>query len=160
MIRIVAIALAAFLQSTVVHGQTASLPDGALEALKKAVPSASWNDGPTTTADVTCDGKADLIAIGRDGTSLWIGVVPSGPKGKLGKPLVSRWEIGGARQDRFCAMPVRVETYHHTCESESGALEGCKPNKRCMDFSVIDDACDPFNFYWNNQERRFTWWRN
>jgi hypothetical protein len=27
-------------------------------------------------------------------------------------------------------------------------------------FTVIDNACDPFNFYWDSSCKSLAWWRN
>jgi len=35
----------------------------------------------------------------------------------------------------------------------------CKPTKGCHSFTVIDDECDSFNFYWDSSRRTLAWWR-
>lgn len=56
-------------------------------------------------------------------------------------------------------MPTRVEISPHDCDSGEGPLPDCKVSRSCKDFSVVDDDCDSFNFYWDSTHKKLAWWR-
>jgi hypothetical protein len=86
-------------------------------------------------------------------------VVAVVPGGHPRKTQVFRFPIARDKQDGFCAAPTRIETAPLNCDSEEGTLEGCKRAKGCQEFTVDDDGCDPFNFYWDSSRRKIQWWR-
>ena len=129
----------------------------ALAKLKHEKPSINWKSQTAAVADVNCDAKPDTIIFGSDNATVYVGIV-SGARGS--KAEVLSFPINSHTQDGFCAAPVRITTYPLTCEAETGYLPGCKPVKKCQGFSVEDDECDPFNFYWDSNRKAFSWWRN
>lgn len=129
-----------------------------LEILRSKAPGAMWDEGISVRADVTCDGVADVVMVGHETNVAWIGVVP-GLSSEQSEPIASSFPIGTHSQGSFCSKPVKIEAYPITCEDEDGALPGCQPVKDCQAFSVIDDACDSFHFYWDSDQKRLTWWR-
>lgn len=131
----------------------------AMASLQQVAPGAGWQAGLSTQVDVTCDGGSDFVVVAREADSVWLGVVP----GRLGpassKPITMRFAIGSARQDSFCASPVRIESYPIECEGDEEKLPGCKPVKGCSGFSVIDDECDSIHVYWDSDQKTLSWWR-
>jgi hypothetical protein len=134
-----------------------STNDAALRTLRHSHPTVGWNAKSAIMADVDCDGKPDTIVFGSDKDKVAIGVVSGASPGK---PQVFFFPKSSNAQGGFCASPVRIETSQLECESPVGALPGCKPLKECRAFSVIDDECDPFNFYWDSSRKSLAWWRN
>ena len=129
----------------------------ALNELRKTHPAVNWNRKPLAVADVLCEGKPAAIILGSENKRVVVGVV-SGLRER--KTEVLSFPIRSDTQDGFCAFPVRIKTYRLDCNPDVGALAGCKPTKGCRSFSVMDDACDSFNFYWDSSRRALGWWRH
>jgi hypothetical protein len=138
-------------------GAQASKTKPAVRELRKAHPTVNWNSKSAIVADVTCDGKPDTVVLGSDKNDVVIGVV-SGDRPN--KTEVLSFPVKAATQDGFCSFPTRIETSPLACQSDQGALPGCKPNEDCRAFTVVDDDCDPFNFYWDSSRKTLAWWRN
>jgi len=128
-----------------------------LSELRKTHPTVKWISKPTLVADVLCDGRPDTVILGSEKNNVVVGVV-SGARPH--KTQVLSFPIGTATQDGFCAFPVRIETSPLICEPDIGPLPGCKPIKGCHSFTVIDDECDSFNFYWDSSRQSLAWWRH
>lgn len=126
----------------------------ALAALKKS--GVAWNIAKAQRADVTCDGKPDIVMFGTGKNAIWVGMAP----GDGSKPQVMEFSISNSRQDGFGSPPVRIDVYPINCESEAGHLDGCRPVRNCKSFSVDDEETDPFNFYWDDRHKVIRWWRN
>jgi hypothetical protein len=131
--------------------------DVAVSELQKSHPAVKWNSKSATVADVTCDGKPDTVILGSEKNNVVVGVVSGAHANKI---QVFSFPVSRSAQDAFCAVPTRIEVSPLDCESEGGALPGCKPIKACRAFSVIDGECDPFNFYWDSSRKALAWWRN
>jgi hypothetical protein len=131
--------------------------EGAISRLRKSYPSVDWNTRSTAVADVTCDGKPDTIVWGSDKKKVVIAVVSGA---RPNKAQVFSFPIGGNTQDAFCEIPTRIETSPLDCFSDKGALPGCESFEGCRAFSVMDNKCDPFNFYWDSSRKSLAWWRN
>jgi hypothetical protein len=125
--------------------------------LRKSYPAVKWNSKSATVADVTCDGKPDTVVLGSEKNDVVVGVVSGTPSYKT---QVFSFPVKGGIQNGFCAFPTRIEISPLDCEAEGGALPGCKPVKACQAFTVIDNECDPFNFYWDSSRKTLAWWRN
>jgi hypothetical protein len=119
-------------------------------------PGVTWQTGKAKSADVTCDGKADTIVFGTAKDSVWVGILP----GNGGKPQTMRFGLRSNRQDGFCAEPERITTSPISCsDEEMGKFPGCKVVKGCRDFTVEDNDCDSFHFYWDASKKMVRWWR-
>lgn len=129
----------------------------ALDVLRKTHPEVKWESTTAVVADVRCDGSKDTVMLGSQGTKAWVAVVPSTQSHKA---QTFSFPIAGDRQNSFCSMPIRIVTKPLDCKSDRVTLPGCKPVKSCREFSVIDNDCDPFNFYWDSSRNSFAWWRN
>jgi hypothetical protein len=106
--------------------------------LKKSYPAVEWNEKSATIADVDCDGNADTIISGTEKDRVAVAVVPGT---RDDKPGVSFFPRSSHTQDGFCAVPIRIELSPLDCDSPVGPPQGCKPNKSCKAFSVVDDEC-------------------
>lgn len=129
----------------------------ALAALKKAHPEITWNEKSEVSADVNCDGKPEVIVLGSEKDQVVVAVVPSE---NSEKQQLLRFPTRSSTQDAFCAIPTKIHLSPLDCDSDEGPLSGCKPTKRCKEFTVVDDECDPFNFYWDASRKKLAWWRN
>ncbi len=129
----------------------------AVNELRKTHSAVKWNIESAIVADVTCDGKPDTVILGSEKNTVVVGVVSGA---HTSKTQVFSFPVKAGTQDGFCAFPKRIETSPLDCETEGGALPGCKPIRACRAFTVIDDECDPFNFYWNSSRKSLAWWRN
>jgi hypothetical protein len=109
-------------------------------------------------ADVRCDGKPDAIMLGSEGEKVWVGV--AGDSDSRHTPITNSFVVGKQSQDSFCSIPKRIEVASLDCDTGDGTLPGCKKIKSCQSFSVVDDDCDPFNFYWDSARKTLRWWRN
>ena len=128
----------------------------AISTLRKAQPSVRWDEKSVVVADITCDGKPDRIAVGygKD-ESVWVGFMQRGAR-----PITMQFPLGRHSQNSLCSTPVRLETSSLACSDEEiGDLPGCKEVKGCSAFSVTDDNCDSFHFYWNASRKELVWWR-
>ncbi len=129
----------------------------AQDMLRGAAPQASWDDALTLKADVTCDGQPDVIVIGRQPDAVWLGMVEKSKP--TSTPLVVRFAIGPKDPASFCSKPKKIEETAISCENEGGKLPGCVPVQGCKAFTVVEDTCDPFHFYWDSERKSLTWWR-
>jgi hypothetical protein len=135
----------------------ASKPEEMVSKLQKAHPQVSWNSKSAVVADVTCDGKPDTVVLGSQKDAVVIGVVSGAHQDNI---QILSFPIRRDSQDGFCAVPKRIETSSLDCDSGEGPLPGCKPVKGCQEFSVIEEECDSFNFYWDSSRRSLVWWRH
>jgi hypothetical protein len=132
-------------------------PNGsALHFLTHDHPSVRWDEKSARVADVTCDGTPDTVVFGSESAKVWVGVVS--PKHERNPQLLS-FPLATHSQDSFCAVPVRIELEPFDCDADGEKLPGCKPVKSCRTFSVADDECDSFHFYWDSARRTIRWWR-
>jgi hypothetical protein len=139
---------------------TAAGPSAGIKALREVKREVNWDAKSAVVADVTCDGVPDTVVVGYERDAVWIGTVPGTRSNKPAELTTTRFSIGKQTQDSFCGVPVRVEAYPIECEDEEvGALPGCKRVKGCSAFSLVDDACDSFHFYWDSSQKALTWWR-
>jgi len=146
--------LCAFSASAVAAGETASA--SAISTLRKAQPSVRWDEKSVVVSDITCDGRPERIAVGygKD-ESVWVGFIQRGAR-----PITMQFPVGRHSQNSLCSTPVRLETSSLVCsDEEMGNLPGCKEVKGCSAFSVVDDSCDSFHFYWNTSRKELVWWR-
>jgi hypothetical protein len=128
----------------------------AIRTLSQSHPEINWKTTSAITADFDCDGKADTVVLGSKGKDVAVGVI-WGAESK--HPEVSTFPLRSATQDGFCSVPTRIEASPHDCDTGEGRLPGCVASKSCKDFSVVDDDCDSFNFYWDSKQKRLAWWR-
>jgi hypothetical protein len=129
----------------------------AVGVLQRAHPSVKWNSDSAKVADVTCDGKPDTILVGSEKDNVVIGVVSGAYPNDI---QIFPFAIAADNQWGFCAFPKRIEISPLDCKSKDGSLKVCEPIEGCRKFTVIDDQCDPFNFYWDASLKRLQWWRN
>ena len=129
---------------------------GALNELRKTHPTVKWNIKPSAVADVLCEGKPGTVVLGSEKDNVVVGVV----SGLRPHSTVLSFPINSHAQDGFCAFPVRIETSPLDCAPDVGALPGCKVIKGCRAFTVIDDECDSFNFYWDSSRHALASWRH
>jgi hypothetical protein len=132
----------------------------AIAAIRTSNPKVQWDAKNAVTADITCDGIADVVVVGYDDKSVWVALVPGMKDGTLAKPIVYQYPVNAGVQSGFCAKPVHIEIYPLSCEEEGKRLPGCKPVKGASSFSLEDGACDSFNFYGDSQQKVLQWWRN
>jgi hypothetical protein len=129
----------------------------AVAAVRASNPKVQWDAKTAVTADITCDGIADVVVVGYDDKSVWVALVPGMKDGTLAKPIVQQFPIDAGVQSGFCEKPVRIVVSPLVCDDD---LPGCKPTKGASDFGLYDDACDHFNFYWDSDRKTLRWWRN
>ena len=134
-----------------------SKSDVAVNHLAKVHPEVQWDHKSAVIADVNCDRQKESIVLGKEANEVVIAVV-SGER--QDKPELRYFPIHSGTQDGFCTMPVRIEVYRLECDSDEGSLPGCKPVKGCQAFTVRDDECDGFNFYWDSSRKSLVWWRH
>jgi hypothetical protein len=123
----------------------------AVKALRKAEPNVKWAKKRAVVADVTCDQAPDALVIGYEAKEVWLGVVQVGKRNSAPTTEIFSFPV--------CAVPVRIETVPMDCKRDDGPLPGCKIVKGCREFSLVDDACDSFHFYWDDEAKRLWWWR-
>ena len=141
--------------TTVATAQTAT-GKAAVELLRKLRSSTTWNFQSAKVADVDCDSKPDAIVLGSEKDKVIVGVV-WGTTTK--KPETFDFSIRADKQDGFCAAPTKIEVEPLDCESDGGTLPGCRVVRGCRAFSLNDQKCDPFNFYWDATRKQLAWWR-
>jgi hypothetical protein len=134
-----------------------SKTEAAISELRKSHPAVNWDMTSAVVADVTWDGKLDTVILGSEKGNVVVGAVSGAHSNKT---QVFSFPVEGGTQDGFCAFPTRIEMSPLDCESEKGPLPGCKPIKACRAFIVVDNECDPFNFYWDFSRKSLAWWRN
>lgn len=141
--------------SNFAHAQAATAKT-AVESLRRLRSTTKWNVQSAKVADVDCDSKPDTIVLGSEQDKVVVGVV-WGATAK--KPQVFEFSIRADRQDGFCAAPTKIEVAPLDCESDEGTLSGCRMVRGCKAFSLSDEECDPFNFYWDAARKQLAWWR-
>ncbi|HTS06290.1 MAG TPA: hypothetical protein VMP68_11970 [Candidatus Eisenbacteria bacterium] len=130
--------------------------DVAIGQLQKLHPAATWKNKSAAVSDVTCDGQPDTIVFGSENGKVLVAVIPGG---NPSKPQIFDFPLARDKQNGFCAAPTRINISRLDCDSEEGTLEGCKSVKGCKEFTVDDDDCDAFNFYWDSSQHKVRWWR-
>jgi hypothetical protein len=130
-----------------------------VDVLRKANAKVNWDAATKVVADVNCDGVADTAYVGYEQGAVWLGVLFGSRSQKTSKPVTMRFEVGRQSQGSFCGAPVKLETHPIECRTEDGPLPGCRRIKGCSDFSMVDEQCDSFHFYWNSDRKVLTWWR-
>jgi hypothetical protein len=119
-----------------------------------------WDAKSPVVADITCDGITDVVAVGYDAKSVWVGLVPGLKSGKIDRPITLQFLVGAGAQSSICGKPVRIEVSALDCEGNAGPLPGCKAVKGASEFGIYDDECDHFEFYWDSARKALRWWRN
>jgi hypothetical protein len=128
----------------------------ALNALRKMRATANWNTSSAKMADFDCDGKPDMVLLGSEKDTVVVGVV-WGAQSK--QPQVLVFPSGRQTQNGFCSNPKKIETVPLDCQSDSGPLPGCRAAAGCKAFSIPDNGCDAFYFYWDSSRDGVSWWR-
>ena len=134
----------------------AATAKAAVESLRKHRSTTKWNVQSARLADVDCDSKPDTIVLGSEKDKVIVGIVWGAT---ANKPQVFEFPIRADRQDGFCAAPTKIEVTPLDCESDEGTLPGCRVVRECKAFSLSDEKCDPFNFYWDAARKQLAWWR-
>jgi hypothetical protein len=150
-------ALTLFLLSsaTVVIAQNPA-PRISIESLQRLRSTTTWNSQSAKVADVDCDSKPDTIVLGSEKNKVVVGI----SWGEVNKqPQVFVFPIRRDQQDGFCVSPRKIAIEPLDCQSDEGTLPGCRAVKGCKAFSLNDDECDPFNFYWDFLHKKLAWWR-
>jgi hypothetical protein len=129
---------------------------GALEVLRYSYPSVNWKAESSKVADVNCDGKPDTVVLGSQKDDAAVGIVWGTQRAPA---QLFTFPIGKHMQNSFCSMPTNIEVSPLDCESDEGTLPGCKQYHACKAFSVVDDDCDSFHFYWDSSRKTLVWWR-
>jgi hypothetical protein len=149
-----AVCLLLILDRTAVAQQAAS--EAALKKLQASNPSAHWNSKSAETADVDCDGKLDTILLGSEGDKVVVGIVWGSP---ARPPQMFSFPINSSAQDGFCSKPSSIRLSALDCGTDGATLPGCKAIAGCKEFSIPDNNCDAFRFYWDSSRRAVAWWR-
>jgi hypothetical protein len=147
----------ALAQATAVaaHGSDSQ---AAFNSLRNSDPAAGWSASSAKTADVDCDGKADVIVLGSQNGRVVVGAVWRAPDKH---PQILTFPIGTPTQDGFSEQPKAIDTFPLDCKYEDGQiLPGCKSTPGCKSFSIRDDDTDAFNFYWDSSHGTIRWWRH
>jgi hypothetical protein len=155
------VALGLIMSCGSLQAQPASVP-AAITALKSAIKDpVTWSAASAQKADVTCDGKPDIILFGAGPKSagnetVWVAVVPGG-----GKPLAMEFPVSNSVSNGFCSQPKKISVSPISCNTATlGRLEGCQESKTCKEFAVEDGTCQPFHFYWDSRLRGIRTWRS
>ena len=153
--RRISVLIVLVLSGSVLAAQPAGTP-AAIAALKSQIKNpVDWSAANARSADVTCDGKPDVILFGMAAKTAWVAVVPGG-----GKPLAMELPVSNGNPDGFCRAPKNIAVKPLTCESSSmGHLSDCQPVKNCKEFAVEDGVCGAFHFYWDVRTKRMRSWR-
>ena len=135
--------------------------ENVIAMLNSAESKVKWDVTSAVIADVTCDGKPDAAIVGYENDKVvWLGVVIGGKKDIVLKPITMSFTVDSRNQTSFCSIPVHIEVQPISCKDEDiGTLPGCKEVKGCSEFSMIDNACDSFHFYWDSSKKGLVWWR-
>ena len=147
---------AIFLCTAMAEGQLSQI-NATVDGLRRSHPSVKWNIKSARLADVTCDGDPDVMLLGSDENKVVVAVT-SGRRQEKSQML--SFPIGRDIQDGFCAQPTRLGIVPLDCETDEGPLSGCKPSKGCRAFTISDEECDAFNFYWDSSRNAIRWWRH
>jgi hypothetical protein len=128
----------------------------ALNALRQVRPTAEWNLGSAKMADFDCDGRRDMVLLGSEKNTVIVGVVWAS---QSKQPQVLVFPVGRQTENAFCSNPKKIEIVPLTCQSDAGPLPGCNVVAECKAFSVADQDCDSFYFYWDSSRLGVSWWR-
>jgi len=146
--------------SFVAIAQDLKATDSAVSILKAAQPKVTWDAKSTAFSDVTCDGKTDTIVVGYEKEeTVWLGVVYGNKTNLVAKPVTMSFRVGKHSQDSFCSVPIQIKTYPINCSGDGETLPGCIKLKGCSAFSMVDNTCDSFHFYWDSSLKELQWWR-
>ena len=138
-----------------VTAQTPS-PRSAVNVLHRSNPAVAWDITSAKIADVDCDGHPDTLMLGYEKDQVAVGIVP----GSKRQPQVLLFPIKAGRQDGFCAKPQAINISPLSCDDDGGPLTGCKVIAGCEEFSIPDEGCDAFNFYWDASRATVAWRRH
>lgn len=142
--------------ATAIAGFAAAHYQAAMDALDKADHGVVWDTKGAITADVTCDGKPDLVIVGQKGAMGVVAVVPG--LDRPGKPIIGEYPTGrNDLQDGFCEARLKVFLEPRNCQWEDGFIPGCKVVKGCKAFRVGGEECDAFHFYWDTKAKQLTY---
>lgn len=154
------VALGLIVSCGAAQAQPASVP-AAIAALKSVIKDPiAWSAANAQKADVTCDGKPDVILFGAGQKtagqeSVWVGVVPAG-----GKPLAMEFPVSSSVSNGFCRQPKKISVSPISCNTAAlGRLDGCQELTTCKEFAVDDGTCGPFHFYWDSRLKGIRTWR-
>jgi hypothetical protein len=155
------VALGLLMSCGSLQAQPASVP-AAIAALKSVIKDpVTWSAANAQRADVTCDGKPDVILFGAGPKTagketVWVGVVPGG-----GKPLAMEFPVSSSVSNGFCRPPKKISISPISCSTAAlGRLDGCQDSTTCKEFAVEDGTCEPFHFYWDSRLKGIRTWRN
>jgi hypothetical protein len=132
--------------------------DQQIRSLEAAIgPNVKLDKGHALHADVTCDGRKDMVLVGYKRDKIWIGVIAS----QFRKPMTFEFAVDRAKQAAICVIPVRLRSYPIFCSDEDyGHYDGCRAIKSCKGFAISDGECDPIEFHWNYRDKTLDWIRH
>jgi hypothetical protein len=132
------------------------LKTNSVSEFKNSHPTIKWSSKPVL-ADVLCDGNPATVIFGSENQNVIVAVISSAHPNKT---QMFSFPIRSDTQDGFCALPNKIQFSALDCKTDEGPLPGCKRIRGCKAFSVNDDDCDSFNFYWDSSRRALAWWRH
>jgi hypothetical protein len=146
-------AMAAAFWAAAIAAVAAARYQPAMIALDKAKHGVVWDTKGAIMADVTCDGKPDLVIVGQKGGMGVVAIVPG--LDRPGPPIIGEFPTGRADlQDGFCEARPKVYLEPRDCRWEDGVIPGCKVVRGCKAFRVGGADCDAFHFYWDTTSKR------
>jgi hypothetical protein len=158
--RAIALAVATLVPILAAHADQPSHLSDVWKRLHAARPAVRWDMASTKAADVTCDGKDDVIAVGYRQNEMWVGVVPAARSSRPGKPMIFEFAVSAGVQEAVCSVPVEIVISRPSCLQEGEfPLPGCKIVKGCKQFTIADNRCDSLHFWWDSKRRTLGWWR-
>lgn len=139
----------------------ASIVDVVLPKLKQLKPEAVWDTRSAVSMDIDCDGQPDLAILGRAPDRLFVAFFHGPVKAGMRPEIL--YFAPGHDQENVCSLNARVEPAsldYDPVEQEAGELPGFRRSAQCKAFTLADQECDSFNFYWNHDSGRLNWWRH
>ena len=75
------------------------------------------------------------------------------------KTQMLRFGIDPAAQAAICGLPAELSVAPATCDTEEGALEGCKDLPGVVGLTLSGGDCDAIHLFWDHNAGQMSWWR-
>jgi len=129
----------------------------ALSVLTQQEPEVNWDPHTLLKADFDLDGMEDYSFGGKKGAQYAVGIL-KGPLNVQSKHWTLEFSEDAGDQGSLCSVSeARISLEMLDDELVQGAHGLPEIGKG---INVSDDKCDSFHIYWDQKEKRFTWWRH
>ena len=130
----------------------------AIQRLRAADSSVTWEVQSVLIGDVDCDGVPDSAFVGRSPSRVDVGVV----RARVPTPDILSFGVHGAGVQNAVGSnkaQLAFESLDYDPSEAVGEIDGFQRSKECRGLNLGDEDSDTMHLFWNRKSHHLDWWR-